>query len=101
MSRQFYGQIKDLSIRPQKEWIEYAQKYDGKNIEVRTEAGIRSGAQNNSIHLWFDQVAKELNEKGLTIQKVLSKYKVELDWTGDSFKENVWRPIQKALTGII
>jgi len=41
-------------------------------------------------------VADELNAAGLSKQQVLSKT-IELAWDGDSIKEDLWRPVQKAL----
>ncbi len=56
----------------------------------------RTPSQNNSLHLWFDLVAKELNEAGYTVQMVL-KEKVDLDFDGDKVKELLWRPAQQAI----
>ena len=58
----------------------------------------RTEKQNRSLHKWFEQVAAEMNKQGLTVQKSLATYKVELDWNKTRFKENVWRPVQEALT---
>lgn len=59
----------------------------------------RTTSQNSALHLYFQLLADELNGAGLSIQHVLAKYRVELDWDGGSVKENLWRPIQKALLG--
>ncbi len=58
----------------------------------------RTNQQNKALHLYFEMVAQALNDAGLSQQVVLSKYKVELDWSKERVKENLWRPIQKALT---
>lgn len=80
--------------------VEFLFANEGKKlwVEIGRETGVRTGAQNNSLHLWLTQLAKELNEQGITVQQVLAKT-VELDWNKDTLKENIWRPIQKALTG--
>lgn len=57
----------------------------------------RSPAQNRAMHKLFDLLSDELNEKGLTIQKVL-KPTVDVWWNRTLVKEYLWRPIQKAVT---
>lgn len=66
-----------------------------KELKPRSE---RSEKQSNSIHLWCQQMADELNEKGLDMRAVL-KEDWRIWWSKDTFKENVWKPVQKALTG--
>lgn len=56
----------------------------------------RTDSQNKSLHLFCEQVASELNNHGINIQLFL-KHAVDLDWSKDSVKELIWRPIQKAL----
>jgi hypothetical protein len=58
----------------------------------------RTDKQNRSLHKWFEQVANEMNERGMTVEMVLSTYKVQIDWNKTRFKELVWRPVQEALT---
>jgi hypothetical protein len=58
----------------------------------------RTGTQNNSLHLWFEWVATELNLAGYTVQMVL-KEKIDLDWTAEMVKELLWRSAQKAILG--
>lgn len=57
---------------------------------------VRTLQQNKSLHKFCDEVAKELNSQGITIQLFL-KHAVDLDWNKDSVKELIWKPIQKAL----
>ena len=80
--------------------IEWLDKNIGKKCyaDIERETGVRTPNQNAALHLYFDLLAKELNDGGFPIQKVLSKYAVELDWSGNSVKELLWRPVQKALT---
>lgn len=56
----------------------------------------RSQEQNCALHLFCQWVADELNAAGLDRQKVLSET-VGLSWTMEAVKENMWRPIQKAM----
>jgi hypothetical protein len=54
--------------------------------------------QNRALHLYFKNLALELNLAGLTIQEVV-KHKMEMDWTPESVKELLWRPAQLRLLG--
>jgi len=65
--------------------------------DIGKETGVRTMPQNAALHVLFTSLAKELNEKGLTVQEVLAKT-VELDWNPKRIKEDLWRPIQIALT---
>lgn len=60
-----------------------------KNYPQRTEL------QNRSLHLLFQLIADALNTAGLEKAVVLKG--VECPWTKDSIKEDLWRPIQKAM----
>lgn len=76
----------------------YLQQNKGKKLRVKLEreTGVRTGTQNQALHLWFEMLAQELNESGYTVQLVL-KEKIDLDWSLESVKELLWRPAQKAL----
>ena len=58
----------------------------------------RTEQQNKALHLYFDLLAKELNEAGYTVQLVL-KEKIELNWDASKIKELLWRPAQQAILG--
>ena len=58
----------------------------------------RTGKQNNALHKFFAILARVLNDAGLDQRKVL-KPDVEIPWSDDAIKENLWRPIQIAVTG--
>jgi len=57
----------------------------------------RSLAQNRSIHLFCEMLAKDLNEAGLDM-KIVLKPEVDIEWTKDTVKKYIWKPIQQALT---
>lgn len=59
----------------------------------------RSLPQNNSLHLFCNNLAGELNGKGYYMQLVL-KPDYELKWDTKSVKENLYKPIAKALYGV-
>ena len=63
------------------------------------EQGTRSNAQNAAMHLYFTRVAQALNEAGYGVKRFFQEIKkVEIDWSSGQVKENIWRPIQDALT---
>lgn len=59
-------------------------------------ARVRTDLQNRSLHLYLENVAKELNESGWTIQKLL-EHTIEIQWSKNTAKELLWRPVQKML----
>lgn len=63
---------------------------DIKNMDMRT---IK---QNSAMHKYFALLSQKFNEGGLSIVKVL---KVDVEWTPDSIKDLLWRPIQESQTG--
>lgn len=56
----------------------------------------RTLKQNSSLHLYCELLAEELNMAGLDMREVL-KPSVDINWTSESVKEYLWRPIQKAM----
>jgi len=61
---------------------------DIKNTDTRTLK------QNRALHKYFSMLADVLNGAGLPIAKVI---KVDIEWSDESVKELLWRPIQRAL----
>lgn len=59
----------------------------------------RTIRQNKALHLFFRLLADEFNEHGLDQRKVL-KETIDIPWTEKAVKEQIWKPIQKALLGI-
>lgn len=58
----------------------------------------RTEPQNNSMHLWFRQLADALNDAGFDMQSVFEVKDVSVPWTEAAVKECLWRPIQEAMT---
>jgi hypothetical protein len=56
----------------------------------------RTQSQNNALWLFFTLLAKELNEAGLDMRKVL-KPTYNIPWTKDSIHDHIWIPFQKAM----
>ena len=67
-------------------------------IDVKPVISSRTLSQNNSLHLFFTELANELNDKGLDMRTLIRK-EVEVSWTTYTVKEYLWRPLQKVLTG--
>lgn len=59
----------------------------------------RTSAQNNALHLWYELLAKELNDKGIAMTTVLQKFILDTPATKYTVKELIWRPLQIALLG--
>lgn len=75
-----------------------ARLEEGKETSVEIHRGNRTDKQNSALHLYLSQVAKELNDKGITFEMFFNEgYRVE--WTMEICKNELWRPIQKAITG--
>lgn len=62
----------------------------------------KTEAQRNAIHKWFEQVADVLNANGIEKRIVLERLQargIEAEWTKESFKEDVYKPIFQRVTG--
>ena len=62
----------------------------------------KTDAQRRAIHEWFGQVAKVFNDNGIEKRVVLDKLTVrglDTQWTKDSFKEDVYKPVYAKVTG--
>lgn len=68
------------------------------SVEVKAKRG-RTLSQNAAIHKYLAELSQALNDAGLDQRKVL-KHDAEIPWHMESAKDNLWRPIQKAVTGV-
>ena len=59
----------------------------------------RTLTQNRALHKYCSMLADALNDAGYDMKKVI-KQEVDIPWSQQSAKEFLWRPIQKAVTGI-
>jgi len=57
----------------------------------------RTNLQNRSLHKYFELLAEELNKSPLTMQEVIDKFKVEVDWNKDNVKATIVRTAARAL----
>ncbi|MGB0846979.1 MAG: hypothetical protein ACPGSM_09640 [Thiolinea sp.] len=67
-------------------------------VEFVTAEGSRTMKQNAALHKWLEQVADALNNAGLDMKTVL-KPEVDIDWTKESAKEYLWKPLEKVMFG--
>ena len=58
---------------------------------------MRTSQQNRAMHQYFNILADELNAAGYSVQEVLAQA-VDREWTPAGVKDNLWRPIQIAMT---
>jgi len=58
----------------------------------------RTTYQNKALHQYFENVANTLNDAGLDMKAVL-KPEIDIPWSKSTVKEQLWRPIEKAMTG--
>lgn len=92
VERDLYNRIKAISEL--KQWNQ-PQKLQELLKELKPRSA-RTNSQNKALHLWFDLVAKELNDAGYTVQLVV-KEKVDIDWNKDLVKEILWKPAQNTI----
>lgn len=59
----------------------------------------RTPQQNKALHLYFTHLANALNDAGFSVKQVLERKTVDIDWTPESVKELLWRPVQVAALG--
>lgn len=73
----------------------------GEIVEIKKISKTRTSQQNRALHLFFSQVANELNENGIYfVYNGLKGHEIEIPWNGDLFKQMTWKPIQEAMFGI-
>ena len=67
-------------------------------VQIKT-GKQRSPLQNNALQVYCRELAKALNDAGHEREVNTPIGKCQLPWNADSVKENIWRPVQKAMTG--
>ncbi len=56
----------------------------------------RTPKQNNSVHLYFDLLAQELNNAGYGVKKTL-RHDIDIPWTPELIKLLMWKKVQEAM----
>ena len=74
------------------------------SVPAELKPAKRTEKQSDCLHLWLRQVAQVLNDAGLSQEVVLEALRdrnsaIEIPWTEGSAKENIWKPVQKAMIG--
>ena len=67
-------------------------------VQIKT-GKQRSPIQNNALQVYCRELAKAMNDAGHEREVNTPIGKCQLPWNADSVKENIWRPVQKAMTG--
>jgi hypothetical protein len=62
--------------------------------EIEKHNKTRTNKQNRALHLWFNQVADLLNNKGITFESIAG---LEAPFTGEYIKVNWFKPIVLAM----
>ncbi len=57
---------------------------------------LRTTKQNAALHKLFQELADELNDRGLYVGQVI---RFDAPWDGPRVKELIWREVQKKVTG--
>lgn len=65
-------------------------------ITIEEVSPKRSPRQNRALHKWLTMLADTLNLAGLDQRKVLEP-NVEIPWTSEATKKQLWKPIQEAM----
>ena len=67
-------------------------------ICVEILAQKRTQKQNSAMHVYFELLAKALNDAGLEISMEYLGKACDVPWTKSSVKERLWLPIMETLT---
>ena len=72
----------------EKKWFQVTYNFDKE----------RTGLQNSALHVYCGLLATALNDAGYSFIIEINGKRSEIDWSMNSVKEYLWRPIQKAIT---
>jgi hypothetical protein len=67
-------------------------------VEIRKVDKQRTPTQNRCMHKFCNDVAEAMNDQGITFNMFFNPG-FEMPWTKEIYLDNVWRVIQKAITG--
>lgn len=59
----------------------------------------RTDNQNRALHLFFEQLAEEMQRNEITMTAVLQKFILDAPATKYGVKEYLWKPLQLAMLG--
>ncbi len=78
--------------------IEYIESNTESDITFTIQRGKRTGRQNNALHAYCREVAKQMEARGYDMREVL-KPTVEITPTLEIVKDHIWKPVQESVTG--
>lgn len=78
--------------------MKYIEDNKDRDVLFKLVQPTRTNQQNKGIHAFCNEVAKQMEARGLDMKTVL-KEGVPISPTKELIKEYMWKPIQKALTG--
>jgi len=81
------------------EFCKFVMENQNKDFIYEIVRPQRTTNQNSAIHAYCDEVAKVMQARGMDMKTVV-KDGVPIEPTMYMVKEYMWRPIQKALTGV-
>ena len=83
------------------ELIDASFKEFGEFTVTMTNKKKYTNAQRRALHLWCNQCALVLNENNIPciIIHPFTKQEIEMEWTGNLFKENIYKFVLLAMTG--
>ena len=91
---EYYYRLREISkLKPSN----VAPKLEEFLKEVTPKKGI-TGQQNRALHKDCSLIAEKLNDMGLGMREVL-KPSFYIEWSTESIKKYLWKPIQLAITG--
>ena len=94
IDRNIYNSIKNWTKLKPENCIEKMKEF----LETVKPFSKRTSSQNSALHLYFSQVASELEREGHTLQDVIKHInKVEITPTMSNVKEIIWKEIQKVV----
>lgn len=99
--KNFYGKIENgkLEIYDGEGYRKTLSNMQGEVvISIESTEHKRTPTQNDSLHLWFTQVADILNESGLDM-RALIRPEVDISWTCYTVKTHLWKPLQEIMLG--
>lgn len=93
----FFCKVKDgkIDVYNQEGFAILKSRLEGSDawLTLEKEMKKRTQRQNRALHVYFQLLADELNDAGLDMREVL-KPGVDINWTLETVKEYLWRPIQ-------
>ena len=71
-------------------------------VSIKKVSGKYSKSQRGALHLWCEQCAKTLNDAGIYRKRkaVFGDQEIEMFWSMESFKEDVYKYILNVMTGL-